>query len=59
MESHLAQNLTNLPKLKILSVQANRLTRLEGLDALPHLQEFYASENGLVEISGLEQLVQF
>lgn len=51
------QNLNHLPKLKILSVQANRLTRITGLEALPQLQELYVSENGISELSGLEAQV--
>ena len=39
-------------------MQANRLTRITGLEALPQLQELYVSENGISELSGLEAQVR-
>jgi protein phosphatase 1 regulatory subunit 7 len=45
--------------LKILSIQSNRLTRLEGLDSLLNLQEVYVSHNALTEISGLDNNVVY
>ena len=46
----------NLPNLTILSIQSNRITKLEGLDALVNLEEFYISDNGLKKIEGLDNL---
>ncbi len=44
--------------LKILSIQSNRITKLEGLDQLINLEELYLSHNGLTEIEGLEKNVR-
>lgn len=41
---------------RILSLQANRLTKIEGLDALVNLEELYLSENGIEHIEGLRGL---
>lgn len=47
-----------LPNLAILSVQSNRLTRIENLDHLVNLNELYLSDNGLNKIEGLNSLVR-
>lgn len=52
------QNLSTLTNLKILSIQSNRLTKIEGLENLTSLEEFYISHNALTEISGLENNVR-
>ncbi len=46
----------NLPNLSILSIQSNRLTKMENLDSLINLSELYLSDNGLTKIEGLEKL---
>jgi protein phosphatase 1 regulatory subunit 7 len=48
----------NLPNLSILSVQSNRLSKIENLDSLPNLTELYLSDNGITKIEGLEKLTQ-
>ena len=51
------QGLSTLRKLKILSIQSNRITKLEGLEDLERLEEFYISHNGVKAIEGLENNV--
>lgn len=51
------QYLDNLTNLKILSIQLNRLTKIEGLDKLVSLEELYLSHNGISEIENLDNLV--
>lgn len=51
------QNLSALKNLKILSIQSNRLTVIEGLDELESLEEIYLSHNGIEKIQGLEHNV--
>jgi protein phosphatase 1 regulatory subunit 7 len=51
------QNLDKLRKLRILSIQSNRITKLEGLDSLTELEEFYISNNGIKKLEGLENNV--
>jgi len=51
------QNLGAFTSLKILSLQSNRITKLEGLEELTNLEELYLSHNGLKKIEGLEQNV--
>ena len=46
-----------LKKLKILSIQSNRITRLEGLGELDALEQLYLSHNGIKKIEGLEKNV--
>lgn len=46
----------DLPNLRILSLQSNRITKIENLDALVHLEELYLSENGLTKLEGLDKL---
>jgi protein phosphatase 1 regulatory subunit 7 len=48
-----------LKKLKLLSIQSNRITKLEGLEQLESLEELYISHNGITEIEGLEKVVWF
>lgn len=51
------QNLNTFTDLKILSIQSNRITKMQGLDALVNLEELYLSHNGLTKIEGLEHNV--
>lgn len=53
------QNLSKLSKLKILSLQSNRITKIEGLDQLVSLEELYLSHNGVERLEGLENNVGF
>ena len=46
-----------LKKLKILSIQSNRITKLEGLGELDALEQLYLSHNGIKKIEGLEKNV--
>jgi hypothetical protein len=46
-----------LKKLKILSIQSNRLTVIEGLEGLESLEEVYFSHNGIEKIQGLDHNV--
>jgi protein phosphatase 1 regulatory subunit 7 len=48
----------SLPNLRILSLQANRITKIENLDALVNLAELYLSDNGLTKIENLDALVK-
>lgn len=51
------QNLSTLKKLKILSIQSNRITAFENLEGLgDSLEELYISHNGLSSLKGLEEL---
>ena len=52
------QNLGSLQRLRILSIQSNRITKLEGLESLTNLEELYISHNGLTKIEGLEKNVR-
>jgi len=49
--------LSSFSNLKILSIQSNRITKLEGLEDLASLEELYLSHNGLTKIEGLENNV--
>jgi protein phosphatase 1 regulatory subunit 7 len=49
------ENLT-MQTLEILSLQSNRLTKIENLNHMINLTELYLSENGLKKIEGLENL---
>lgn len=51
------QNIQALAKLKILSIQSNRITVLEGLETLVNLEQLYISHNGLKRLEGLEHNV--
>lgn len=53
----LLQNLDTFSSLKILSIQSNRITKMEGLEGLVNLEELYLSHNGLMKIEGLEKNV--
>ncbi len=46
----------NLPNLRILSIQSNRIVKLENLDGLIKLEELYMSDNGLSKIEGIDKL---
>ncbi|CAI9585118.1 unnamed protein product [Staurois parvus] len=43
-----------LSNLTVLSVQSNRLTKIEGLKSLVHLRELYLSDNGIQVLEGVE-----
>jgi protein phosphatase 1 regulatory subunit 7 len=45
-----------LPNLSILSIQSNRITKIENLENLLNLTELYLSDNGLTKIQGLDNL---
>lgn len=51
------QNLDKVVKLRLLSIQSNRITKIEGLDALVNLEELYMSHNGLTKLEGLDKNV--
>ena len=51
------QGLEKLTKLKLLSIQSNRLVKIEGLEALVNLEELYISHNGIKKMEGLGTLV--
>ena len=57
LSNYLFKNLQALTKLKILSIQSNRIEKIEGLEALENLEEFYISHNGIKKIEGLEKNV--
>ena len=44
-------------KLKILSLQSNRIIKLEGLEELKELDQLYLSHNGIKRLEGLENNV--
>ncbi|KAG9016641.1 hypothetical protein FRB90_002708 [Tulasnella sp. 427] len=49
------ENLAHLCKLRILSIQSNRIVKLEGLEGLVDLEELYISHNGLERLEGLDK----
>lgn len=51
------QNLSTFSNLKILSIQSNRITKMENLEGLVSLEELYLSHNGLTKLEGLEKNV--
>ena len=53
----ICQGLDKLLKLKLLSIQSNRLAKIEGLETLVHLEELYISHNGIKKMEGLDTLV--
>jgi Leucine-rich repeat (LRR) protein len=53
----LHQGLESLKKLKILSIQSNRITKIEGLGELENLEQLYLSHNGVERLEGLEKNV--
>ena len=52
------QGLDKLCRLRVLSIQSNRLTKIEGLEALVNLEELYVSHNGIKKMEGLDTLVK-
>jgi len=44
--------------LKILALQSNRITTLEGLEGLESLEDLHLSHNGIRRIEGLERNVR-
>jgi len=57
MVNQYTQGLESLKKLKILSLQSNRITTLEGLEELKELDQLYLSHNGIKRLEGLENNV--
>ena len=55
----MCKNLGSLKCLKILSLQSNRITRIEGLENLECLEELYLSHNGVGRLENLEHNVSF
>jgi len=55
--SNWTKNLQTLKKLKILSLQSNRITVLENLEELHNLEQLYLSHNGVKKLEGLEHNV--
>ncbi|KAF8988901.1 L domain-like protein [Hymenopellis radicata] len=53
LTSLLALGAIELPRLRILSLQSNRITKIEGIP--PSVEELYLSHNGVEKIEGLEQ----
>jgi protein phosphatase 1 regulatory subunit 7 len=49
--------LSTFSNLKILSIQSNRITKMENLEGLVSLEELYLSHNGLTKLEGLEKNV--
>ena len=49
--------MSTLRNLKILSIQSNRIVKLEGLDELENLEELYISHNGIKKLEGLDKNV--
>ena len=41
----------------MMFLQSNRITQIEGLEKLTHLDQLYLSHNGITKIEGLETLV--
>jgi len=48
-----SKGLSTLTKLKTLSIQANRITSLDGLKEIPQLEELYISDNLLTSLEPL------
>lgn len=48
-----------LKNLRLLSIQSNRLTKIEGLEELENLEELYLSHNAITKIEGLEKNVRY
>ena len=44
-----------LSNLRILSIQSNRISEIEGLESLLNLEELYIADNHLTTLSGLEE----
>jgi Leucine-rich repeat (LRR) protein len=55
---NIIQNLSTLKKLRIISIQSNRITKIEGLEELTELEELYMSHNGVQRIEGLQNNVR-
>ncbi|ORY81555.1 hypothetical protein BCR37DRAFT_348158 [Protomyces lactucae-debilis] len=50
-------SLAGLPKLRLLSIQSNRLTSLEGIEEVAEtLEELYVAQNGLTSLAPLSSL---
>lgn len=52
------QGLQTLKKLQVLSLQSNRITKLEGLEELTELNQLYLSHNGIQRLDGLDNNVR-
>jgi protein phosphatase 1 regulatory subunit 7 len=53
MAHYAFQGLQTLRKLQVLSLQSNRITKLEGLEELTELNQLYLSHNGIQRLDGL------
>lgn len=49
--------MSTFTNLKILSLQSNRITKIQGLESLINLEELYLSHNGLTKLEGLDSNV--
>jgi protein phosphatase 1 regulatory subunit 7 len=49
--------MSTFANLKILSLQSNRIVKIQGLESLVNLEELYLSHNGLTKLEGLENNV--
>ncbi|KAH8550733.1 phosphatase 1 regulatory subunit 7 protein-like protein, partial [Umbelopsis sp. PMI_123] len=54
----IGSNLSSLKHLRLLSLQSNRIAKLEGLEELHNLEELYVSHNLLEKIEGLENNIK-
>ena len=50
---------TLLNSVVYISLQSNRITKIEGLQSLSNLRELYLSHNGIEVIEGLENNVSY
>lgn len=46
-----------MQKLRSLSLQCNRITKIQNLDKIVNLKELYLSENGIEKMEGLERII--
>jgi protein phosphatase 1 regulatory subunit 7 len=49
--------MSSLRNLRLLSIQSNRIVKIEGLEELVNLEELYLSHNGIEVLEGLEKNV--
>jgi protein phosphatase 1 regulatory subunit 7 len=47
-----------LLSLRLISMQSNRITKIEGLECLENLEELYLSHNGIEALGGLGKSVR-
>lgn len=48
------QGLNTLKQLRLLSIQSNRIHKIEGLEDCAALEEVYLANNGISKIEGLD-----